>query len=127
MPQINMLHTIRARDLAADIACGLQRHGYAVPWNPDAAITAEFDKAKPGDCFVVLWTRDAATSRWVWSAAVDAFEHGALVEVLLEPIESPFNDNNPPIDFSDVPGDFAKTGKRWKELRRRIKAKLAAR
>jgi hypothetical protein len=122
--QIGVLHTLRATEDAAAFVHGFQAEGYAVPWDPEAGGMMAIGAADPvpSACSVVLWTRDAVTSRWVLQYAKDAFKRGALVEVLLEDVASPFR-GEPPIDFSRADADKRETRALWKELIRRIEAK----
>jgi hypothetical protein len=124
MQQIGVLHTLRATSDAAAFVRGFQAEGYAVPWDPEAGGMMAIGAADPAPsaCYVVLWTRDAVTSRWVLQYAKDAFKRGILVEVLLEDVASPFN-GEPPIDFSRADADKREARALWKELVRRIESK----
>lgn len=125
MQQIGVLHTLRATADAAAFVRGFQAEGYAVPWDPEAGGMMAIGAADPvpSACSVVLWTRDAVTSRWVLQYAKDAFKRGALVEVLLEDVASPFEGGQPPIDFSRADSDKREARALWKELIRQIEAK----
>lgn len=125
MQQIGVLHTLRATADAAAFVRGFQAEGYAVPWDPEAGGMMAIGAADPvpSACSVVLWTRDAVTSRWVLQYAKDAFKRGALVEVLLEDVASPFSGGEAPIDFTRAGAGDRETRALWKELIRRIEAK----
>jgi hypothetical protein len=124
MRQIVVIHSLRATKDAADFVGRLQAEGFNVPWDPEygglIAIGAVEPEAAP--CTIVLWTRDAPTSRWVPKYAAAAAARNALVEVIIEPVESPIENGVEPLDFSDVEDE--KTEKRlWKELISRVEAK----
>jgi hypothetical protein len=125
LQQIGVLHTLRATEDAAAFVHGFQGEGYGVPWNPEAGGMMAIGAADPvpSACYVVLWTRDAVTSRWVLQYAKNAFNRGILVEVLLEDVASPFNGETP-IDFSRADPDKRQARALWKELIRRIEAKV---
>ncbi len=124
-PQIGVLHTLRATADAAAFVAGFQAEGFAVPWDPEAGGMMAIGAADPvpSACYVVLWTRDAVTSRWVLQYAKDAFKRGILVEVLLEDVASPF-DGEAPLDFIRADADKREGRELWKELIRRIEAKV---
>jgi hypothetical protein len=84
------------------------------------AIGALEPEAAP--CTLVLWTKDAPTSRWVRDYAAAAARRNALVEVMIEPILSPVENAVEPLDFSDVEDEKAEK-RLWKELISRVEAK----
>jgi hypothetical protein len=124
MRQIVVIHSLRATKDAADFVSRLQAEGFTVPWNPEyggrIAIGAQEPEAAP--CTLVLWTKDAPTSRWVREYANAAHRRNALVEVLVEPTLSPIDAAVEPIDFSEV-ADEKTEARLWKELIARVEAK----
>jgi hypothetical protein len=106
-----------ANDDANEIVRVVQGRGYDVPWNKLAGGMEHDDGTAP--CYIVLWTIDAATSRWVWNAAVTAHERGRLIEVLIHDVDSPFESAEKPIDFRHV-DDKHKMRAEWDELIRRV-------
>jgi hypothetical protein len=118
MRQIVVLHTLNAEDDASEIARRMQERGYAVPWSAARGGGMAHDDGK-APCYVVLWTRDAGNSRWVWPAAVAAHDNGRLIEVLIHDVDSPFDSPEKPIDFRN-PDDKVKMQAEWKELIRRV-------
>lgn len=127
MQQVGVLHTVRATPVVGAFVRGFQAGGYAVPWDPNAGGMMAIGAADPAPsrCCVVLWTSDAPTSRWVPRYAEEALRRGALVEVLLEKVASPFENDEPPLDFSNPAFRENPTAQRalWRELIRRIEAK----
>jgi hypothetical protein len=126
MHQIGVLHTLRSTDWAGAFVHGFQSEGFAVPWDAEAGGMMAIGAAdpRPAACWVVLWTRDAPTSRWVIKYAEEAARRGALVEVLVEKMASPVRNDIAPIDFSDFDCSRPMANKLlWKELMRRIEAK----
>jgi hypothetical protein len=110
---------------AAAFVSRLQAEGFTVPWSPEyggrrIAIGAQAPETAP--CTLVLWTKDAPTSRWVREYAMEAHKRNSLVEVLVEPTLSPIESSVPPIDFSEV-ADAKTEARLWKELIARIEAK----
>jgi hypothetical protein len=124
MRQIVVIHSLRATKVAADFVGRLQAEGFTVPWDPEygglIAIGAMEPEAAP--CTLVLWTKDAPTSRWVRDYAAAAARRNALVEVMIEPILSPVENAVEPLDFSDVEDEKAEK-RLWKELISRVEAK----
>jgi hypothetical protein len=124
MRQIVVIHSLRATKVAADFVRRLQAEGFLVPWDPEygglIAIGALEPEAAP--CTIVLWTKDAPTSRWVRDYAAAASQRNALVEVMIEPIHSPVDNSVEPLDFSDFEDEKAEK-RAWKELISRIEAK----
>jgi hypothetical protein len=127
MQQVGVLHTVRATPVVGAFVRGFQAGGYAVPWDAAAGGMMAIGAADPAPsrCCVVLWTSDAPTSRWVPRYAEQALHRGALVEVLLEKVTSPFENDEPPLDFSDPAARDNPMAQKalWKELIRRIEAK----
>jgi hypothetical protein len=124
MTQSAVLHTNRAKQFAERFIAGLQAEGYAVPWDPGAGgmIACRDQDFDSSPCVIVLWTRDAVANKWVWEAADAAFKRGALVQVLIDPIESPLADVLPPVDFTQA-WDGRPTGPPWRALMERVRAK----
>ncbi|MEJ0023098.1 MAG: hypothetical protein WDN76_06415 [Alphaproteobacteria bacterium] len=124
MRQIVVIHSLRATKVAADFVRRLQAEGFIVPWDPEygglIAIGALEPEAAP--CTLVLWTKDAPTSRWVRDYAAAASTRNALVEVMIEPVLSPVGNAVEPLDFSDVADEKAEA-RLWKELISRVEAK----
>lgn len=124
MRQIVVIHSLRATQVAADFVARLQAEGFTVPWDPQygglIAIGALEPEAAP--CTLVLWSKDAPTSRWVRDYALAASKRNALVEVMIEPVVSPVENTAQPLDFCDI--DDPRSDKAlWKELIARIEAK----
>jgi hypothetical protein len=118
---------MRATSVVGAFVRGFQAEGYDVPWDAAAGgrLSAGIDKPGPTRCTIVLWTSEAPTSRWVPRYAEDALRRGALVEVLLEKVASPFDNDEPPLDFSDPAVRDNPTAHKalWRELIRRVEAK----
>ena len=120
MRQVVLLHTLRATGPAGEVATGLQGEGFAVPWgNEGGGMLSDQAVDASAPCTIVLWTKDAGTSKWVWESAVAAQARGRLIEVLLEHVQSPFDCGARPIDFTNR-DDKAAMRQAWKELIGRV-------
>jgi hypothetical protein len=115
--QVVVLNSVTSNDYATQIVNRVQKCGYDVPWDRDAGGMERDDGS--ARCYIVLWTIDAATSRWVWNAAVAAHERGRLIEVIVHDVDSPFDSAEKPIDFRHT-DDKEKMRAAWKELIRRV-------
>jgi hypothetical protein len=124
MRQIVVIHSLRATKVAAEYVGRLQAEGFTVPWDREYGGLIAIGALEPevAPCTLVLWTKDAPTSRWVRDYALAANKRNALVEVMIEPVLSPVDSAIEPLDFSDV--EDPKAEKRlWKELISRVEAK----
>ncbi|MGE3301544.1 MAG: toll/interleukin-1 receptor domain-containing protein [Hyphomonadaceae bacterium] len=124
MTQSVVLHTYRAKEYAESVVCGLQHEGYAVPWDPQAGgmIVTGALAPESAPCVIVLWTKDAIIQKWVLEYARAAYQRGALIEVLIDPVVSPFNQSLAPIDFTHG-WDGRPKGPLWKAFMDRVRAK----
>ncbi len=124
MRQIVVIHSLRAKEDAAVFVRRLQAEGFTVPWNPESGgrYVSGAEKPEAAPCTLVLWTKDAPTSRWVREYAIAAHKRNALVEVLIERTVSPIDAAVEPIDFSDV-ADEKTEARLMKELIVRVEAK----
>jgi hypothetical protein len=77
------------RETAKVFADAFAAQGWTVWWDPEIFYGTQYDKAIEdalggARCVVVLWSRDAAESRWVRAEASKALERNALVPVRIE-------------------------------------------
>jgi hypothetical protein len=117
MRQVVVLNSMTANEDANEIVKVVQDRGYDVPWSKLAGGMEHDDGTAP--CYIVLWTIDAATSRWVWNAAVAAHDRRRLIEVIVHDVDSPFDSAEKPIDFRHT-DDKVKMRAAWNELIRRV-------
>jgi hypothetical protein len=82
--------------------------------------TKGLEHAETAVC-IVLWTRDALYSKWVLEAAWKAAKRRMLVQVMIDPIQSPIEEADAePIDFSAWDGKPA--GPAWKAAMSEVRA-----
>ena len=94
MADVFLSYASADRSKAATLASLLQTAGWSVWWDRDVPggeewerqIEAELAAAK---CVVILWTRKSITSEWVIREARAARVRGAILPVLLEPVQPP--------------------------------------
>ncbi len=123
MTQIHILHALNAKAIeqAEAFTSGFIEEGYVVYWDRKHGGMSVLgsEAAAHSACVVVLWTVGARYSKWVLDDAEAARERGRLVEVLIEPVSSPWP-NSAPLDFIDW--NKRAEGPLWKSLMERVKA-----
>ena len=125
MAQIHILHANTTAEFAERIAHGLERiEGYSATWDGQhgamAAMSGKtLDRASQSVC-VPIWTPNITFAKWTREAAEGAYLRGMLVELRLDPIESPIEGNKPePLDFSGWDGEYS--GELWKSFVARVR------
>ena len=101
---------------------GVRHEGYQVYWDPEhGGMSAEGVEHAERSVCVVFWTRDALYSKWLLESAWRAAKRGALVEIIIDPIQSPIEGvGESPLDFSAWDGK--PLGSSWKLLMARVRA-----
>jgi len=101
---------------------GVRREGYQVFWDGEhGGMSAQGLAHAERSVCIVFWTRDALYSKWAIEGAWNAARRGALVEVTIDPIQSPIEGvDEKPLDFSDWDGRAV--GPQWKALMSRVRA-----
>jgi hypothetical protein len=125
MAQIHILHANTTAEFAERIVQGLERiEGYSATWDGQhgamAAMSGKtLDRASQSVC-VPIWTPNITFAKWTREAAEGAYLRGMLVELRLDPIESPIDGNKPePLDFSGWDGEYS--GELWKSFVARVR------
>jgi hypothetical protein len=100
MTDIFVSYDDKDRERARAVVRALERRGWSAFWDRSIPVGKTWWQVigralKRAPCVVVLWSRTAVESSWVYEEADDGRKRGILIPILIDPVE-------PPIGFRSV-------------------------